>query len=416
MSWSSHLKISRAALFAAGRRFGKEVLRLALYAVWLVGEAAAAIWLLARGVHPSIVFGLLLALDVVGRGIFREGRTNPQGWLEWFRRDYLENIRKMPRLVRLGLAGLFMVAILHAAASAQKVWTKHPAPTADTLHHAFFINERQGRAIAHQTGLVLATGDGGKTWQIRARLGEGYLETIYFSDRQNGWIAGERGRLFKTSDGGKTWRSGGSFAGSYAFSAVHFFDKNHGFVFGVDPAKRTGVIFETRDGGRQWIDRSIALGDQTTLSDAIFRFGKDSFMIGGSSFLLRAEKGRNEFELTENKAGGTIRGLFFAGRENGWAVGHRGLLLRTRDGGKTWEKRAPFTATLLRSIHLTSEKNGFIVGNRDEAGAAMWQTADGGETWQAVKTDFPNLHRLVATRKKLWLFGAGGAIYSIDKN
>ena len=313
------------------------------------------------------------------------------------------------------LLGLFFTFFLFAATIfSQTVWQKHQSPTSDTLHNAFFVSERNGWAISHQSGLVLQTKNGGKTWTILARLGESYLESIYFVDKKHGWICGENGRVFNTSNGGKNWKLIESFAKSNAFSAVHFFDKNHGFVFGFDIETRQSLIFETLDGGKNWLNRSAEIKDKTNLSDAVFRFDKNSFVIGGN-FLLRGEKSKKDFELLETKQSGTIRGLFFTNQKIGWAIGHRGLILQTKDGGKTWEKRESFTNSILRSVNFIDEKRGFIVGNRNENGVSMWQTADGGETWQAVKNDFPNLHRIVSNRKRLWLFGAEGSIFSSGK-
>lgn len=313
-------------------------------------------------------------------------------------------------------AGLLPIVFFFAVSGvgAQNSWQKSTSPTADTLHNAFFVSEKIGRAISHESGLILHTNDGGKNWTIAARVGAGVLETIYFTDRKNGWIAGERGRVLKTSDGGKSWEKAGDFAETQAFSAVHFFDAKRGFVFGFDTATGRGLIFETSDGGGSWRDRSAEIDEKNTLSDAIFRFDKNSFIVAGKSFLRgrKTKSEKTEFEFTKNETDGTPRGLFFHNDAAGWAVGHRGLLLRTGDGGKTWEKRAAFTGAILRSVYFIDARRGFIAGNRDADGISLWQTNDGGVTWTAAGKDFPNIHRIASNKKNLWLFGAGGAIYS----
>ncbi len=303
---------------------------------------------------------------------------------------------------------------LTSAVFSQTVWQKHPSPTSDILHNAVFVSDKNGWVISHHTGLILQTKDGGESWQVQTRLGKGYLESVYFVDKNNGWICGENGRIVKTSDGGKNWRLVGNFDKSNAFSIVHFFDKNHGLIFGTNTETRQGLIFETNDGGKNWLNRSAEVSDKTGFTDAVFRFTNDSLIVGGK-FFIRSVKGENDFEITENKHGGIIRGLFFINKKIGWAVGHRGLILRTSDGGKSWENIEAFSDSILRSVYFTDEKNGFIVGNRNEKGVSMWQTKDSGATWQTFKTDFPNLHRIVSSPKKLWLFGADGAIYSINK-
>ena len=57
---------------------------------------------------------------------------------------------------------------------------------------------------------IMATKDGGKTWQIQRR-DQTYpawwnaIRSISFCDTLNGWAVGDRRRVFKTYDGGKNW-------------------------------------------------------------------------------------------------------------------------------------------------------------------------------------------------------------------
>ena len=291
-------------------------------------------------------------------------------------------------------------------------WDKHKSPLTETWHNAFFISYSKGWAILHQTGLVLQTTDRGKTWIVQARLGEGYLESIFFTDEKSGWVCGEQGRLFKTSDGGKNWSLQNGFEETSALSAVYFFGKQHGFVFGSDVVTRKSLIFETHNNGKTWVNRSQEIDSVVSLTDAIYPLNKNTFFVGGRGYILRVGKSKEGLKIFDTKQSGTIRALFFQNLKIGWAVGHQGLVLKTNDGGENWEKKNSFTNTILRSIVFVDEKRGFIVGNRNDKGVSMWTTNDGGETWQEMNKDFSNLHRLVLAKKMLWLFGANGAIYS----
>ena len=51
-------------------------------------------------------------------------------------------------------------------------------------------------------GVVLATSDGGRSWQVLPTPAD--AQTVCFSDPQDGWL-GAGGRLYRTSDGGRSW-------------------------------------------------------------------------------------------------------------------------------------------------------------------------------------------------------------------
>jgi photosystem II stability/assembly factor-like uncharacterized protein len=84
------------------------------------------------------------------------------------------------------------------AAAPESSWQRHASPIKDDLHNIFFVDDKQGWIVAHQSGAVLHTTDGGASWQVQARLGEGFLESIHFVDARNGgrlWIVGKGGTI-----------------------------------------------------------------------------------------------------------------------------------------------------------------------------------------------------------------------------
>ena len=90
--------------------------------------------------------------------------------------------------------------------------------------------DNQNGLVVGDGGLMLATSDGGKTWEKMevdmrppgagqrpggagggppgggfGRGGPAPLYNIYFVDENVGFIIGGRGTILKTEDGGKTW-------------------------------------------------------------------------------------------------------------------------------------------------------------------------------------------------------------------
>jgi len=81
----------------------------------------------------------------------------------------------------------------------------------------FFFDANHGwlnlEVVAHDwaIGVVLATTDGGRTWnQVRGFNVDAGFGRIQFSDAKNGWVAGGpygQQHLYATHDGGQSWQS-----------------------------------------------------------------------------------------------------------------------------------------------------------------------------------------------------------------
>jgi photosystem II stability/assembly factor-like uncharacterized protein len=87
-----------------------------------------------------------------------------------------------------------------------------PCPPLDSVH---FVSASTGFAIAGGSGLqgtsttapgtggvVLTTGDGGRTWQSMPAPAN--AQSVCFSDQQSGWL-GANGDLYSSDDGGRHW-------------------------------------------------------------------------------------------------------------------------------------------------------------------------------------------------------------------
>ena len=99
--WSGRL-LARCSPGAFFRAVGKELLLLVLYAAWLIAELFIAVYLLVYGFRPGLVIILILAMDIIGRGVFRHGKTDFKSWKDWFWESYVENLRSLGK----GILGL----------------------------------------------------------------------------------------------------------------------------------------------------------------------------------------------------------------------------------------------------------------------------------------------------------------------
>lgn len=101
-------------------------------------------------------------------------------------------------------------------------WTALPEPC-QAIRSVHFISPSTGFAVAGGRspggtdplmpalgGVVLATGDGGRTWH--AVTAPANAQTVCFSDQRRGWL-GADGLLYRTADGGAHWTALTSTAG-----------------------------------------------------------------------------------------------------------------------------------------------------------------------------------------------------------
>lgn len=299
-------------------------------------------------------------------------------------------------------------------AAPEPSWQRHASPVTDDLHAAFFVDDSRGWILAHQSGAVLRTVDGGATWTVQARLGEGFLESIRFVDERTGWICGDKGRLYRTDDGGATWKDRSLGQESLSLYGLHFLDRQHGVLVGLDTAAGKAALFETSDGGGTWTPRRD-LPPLRGLADALAFPSSSTGFAGGFGAILATHDGGRTWQVGQEVEGGIVRDLWFRDGRMGWAVGHGGLVLRTRDGGATWERLAPFTHNRLRSVRFIDAQRGWIAGDASPAAGVLFATLDGGATWQRAEIDAPDLHRFAESPGRLWLVGKGGAILSRAK-
>ncbi|OYW16882.1 MAG: hypothetical protein B7Z55_13660, partial [Planctomycetales bacterium 12-60-4] len=77
----------------------------------------------------------------------------------------------------------------------------------------------------------------------------------------------------------------------------------------------------------------------------------------------------------------------FVGSKCGFAVGDQGIVWQTADGGTTWEPRPVPDAAMLRSASFLTDRMGWVAGTRWQpytglAEGVLYSTTDGGQTWE----------------------------------
>jgi photosystem II stability/assembly factor-like uncharacterized protein len=136
---------------------------------------------------------------------------------------------------------------------------------------------------------ILATTDGGNTWEVRFEDEDYILKSISFCDEQHGWTVGEFGHTYHTADGGRTWEKQ---AGFYEMDWDTGFIKGDNFLFDVvaiDPKTAwavgiLGTVRRTTDGGETWEKVSLDLPRVQLYS--IASDGAGMIVIGGNGLCV----------------------------------------------------------------------------------------------------------------------------------
>lgn len=160
------------------------------------------------------------------------------------------------------------------------------------LYDVSFVDPQHG-FIAGEFGTLLATADGGETWEKRDVGTEKTLFGVSFSTPERGVAVGIDGLVLRSSDGGRTWQvqHGASEAG--AIEELGFLDtiKNPG-MYDVAVSGRYGVIvgdtgnlLTTADGGDTWTKHDLPEKQRLVWLRGVSMVpGTHGFVVGAGGF------------------------------------------------------------------------------------------------------------------------------------
>ena len=298
------------------------------------------------------------------------------------------------------------------------------------LNAVDFVDTLHGCTVG-QSGLVLRTADGGRTWHAGTTDAPADLAlyAVGFATRSVGWAAGGEpsagydAYLLHTSDGGATWQTQSSDVTLSAFDAVGALSATHAYAIcsGIGGSS----VYATTDGGASWNDvDDVGIGQR-----ALYGMTLDSHLrgiaVGDRSTVVTTTNGTTWTPRLPHGPAPTVYGLAFGDASHGWAVddagvvvattdagshwrtqdlgaasgsglygcgavgaghawicGARGLIAATTDGGAGWTVQSSGNIGYFDAVRFHDADHGVAVGSTYTPSALTRYTSDGGTTWQ----------------------------------
>ena len=261
-------------------------------------------------------------------------------------------------------AGIFL--LLRPGAGPAVAWS---ALGTEDVHSLAFVGGDPDRLLFGHHGGVLASGDGGRTWQPLGTRSDAMSMGV--ADDGSIVIAGHD-VLAESRDGGRTWQD---------ISATLPSLDIHGFTLDpADPARMwaylaTGGLWESRDGGRAW----ERVQQQNILSPVAVAAPSGTRLVGVTADgLATSDDGGRTWRAAASPELYPIVSLAATADGSVLVAGGPGGLARSDDGGASWSK-LPFDGQPF-AVALTDGGRTIALVTR---ATELFRSADGGRTWPA---------------------------------
>lgn len=242
-------------------------------------------------------------------------------------------------------------------------WQQGNVPVQSTLTSVFFLNEKLGWAVGHDS-TILHTTDGGLNWLVQQYLPELHrpLLDIYFKDSSEGIAVGAYGQVFRTLDGGTTW--------------INEFHKEFLLPDDID------YLNELK------LEDEIAYLDEIAFIlphfNRLVQSEQTLFLLGEAGLLAQSDDFGKTWQPYDNFYHGSFFTLGQVKSGELIVAGLRGHVFRSRESGSQWHAIETNTTALLNDIVVSEDNRMFILGNN----GMVLTSNDGGESFtQRVQPD-----------------------------
>lgn len=196
----------------------------------------------------------------------------------------------------------------------------------------FAADNRHGWALIGNSPIILRSEDGGQRWQPTQTIGTApYLGNIYFAaDARHGWAVGLT-TIIASNDGGNSWQPQANSSKAFLSNIYFAADTRHGWAVGTG-----GSILASEDAGLTWYAQTSA----TKVDLSSIYFAADAahgWVVGNGGVILASNDGGTSWQSQSSGTDQHLKGIQFdADARHGLAVGESSTILTSEDGGKSW--------------------------------------------------------------------------------
>ena len=233
---------------------------------------------------------------------------------------------------------------IHKSFDGGKTWRKVFSSVGSNLNEIKFVGTKFGWAVGND-GVIYHTTDRGETWQKQNSDIKSDLKQVVFVDELHGWVSGWSdldfatqtypSALLATNDGGKTWNKLAD-EKTLSFRKISFVNQLEGWATKLNKDS----LMHTVDGGVTWQQQSV-LGKNSW--DYVYFLNKNQGWIIGDAIAYTRNGGKSwSYQKSSNEKFDFDHISFnnqLIGGATSWLVGanDKGLdIIRTFNGGKTW--------------------------------------------------------------------------------
>ncbi len=308
------------------------------------------------------------------------------------------------RLVAVGDRGLILASI-----DGGRTWQAQNSWTSLNLYGVAFFNEQEGVAVGgsvqplSQTsvGIVLLTSDGGKNWQAISESSKAPLPRLTgvsidqralraWGDYSSAHDTG----VFESQDQGRSWQPTPSSLNHIQAIAR----QPHGVMLGVDRAGRLGQLPANPN------RPLMPLASPQAPIESLIYTGREWLAVGDKGTLASSQDGSNwaDHRLPLSQTARDVCAFRCAATQEEalWVAGSPGsILLNSPDSGRSWRVVPIDQAWSISAIRFFDRNRGWFV----TSGGSIWATRNAGVTWfaQRVPVQRVGLQAIAAASNKI---------------
>ncbi len=186
--------------------------------------------------------------------------------------------------------------------------------------------------VVGQYGHILVSSDGGHEWlqaEVPTRV---TLTDVFMLDATRAWAVGHDATILATTDGGRSWQMRYRDPDVDApLLSIWFRDADYGIAVGA-----YGLMLITEDGGKSWDEHPVNDEDDFHLNDLVASDSGVLYMAAEAGVLYRSEDEGASWEEMASPYEGSFFGILPLSGGSLLAYGLRGHLFRSEDQGDSW--------------------------------------------------------------------------------